>query len=273
MPPEGISTIALDRLNAADAAEFADLLAGIVEHAPEIAKAAARHRPFATVGALHKAFFAEIAAMSPDEHAALVNRHPELAGREAEAGEMTAESVSEQGGAGLDSLSAADATRLRRLNAAYRERFGFPYMICVRRHTLDSIFQEAERRLARGREEELEEALRQIFLVTRLRVVDRVHGPGLPRTTGELAAIVTDGDCPVAGVRLELRDERGIVLVRETDEDGGAIMISGQPLRIGSYELLVDRPDTSQTTIVKLRVDCGEASYRLPVSFRASRET
>ena len=233
--------IPLDHLNAVDADIFVCLLAGIVEHAPEIARAAAAARPFATVEALHGGFFGAIAGLPREAQVEIVCRHPELAGREAAAGEMTAESVSEQGSVGLDRLSAAEARRLRELNAAYRERFAFPFMICVRRHTRASIFREAERRFARDRIEELDEALRQIFLVTRLRIVDRVTGPGLPRTTGELAVEAVEGGRPAGGLPVTLREvASGVVVARsETAADGRAALLSGEPLRIGDYAVTV----------------------------------
>ena len=78
----------------------------------------------------------------------LIRGHPELAGKVARAGTMTAESRSEQGSLGLDKLSDAEFARFERLNTAYHERFGFPFIVCVRRHTRDSILDQFERRLA-----------------------------------------------------------------------------------------------------------------------------
>ena len=233
--------ITLDHLNAVDAETFASLLAGIVEHAPEIAQAAAAARPFASVEALHGGFFGVIARLPREAQVEIVCRHPELAGREAAVGEMTAESVSEQGSVGLDRLSSAEARRLRELNAAYRERFAFPFMICVRRHTRASIFREAERRLARDRLGELDEALRQIFFVTRLRIVDRVAGPGVPRTTGELAVEAVRDGSAAAGLPVTLREiaSDAVVARGETDAGGRALLLSGEPLRIGDYAVAV----------------------------------
>lgn len=233
--------LTLAHLNAVDAETFSVLLAGIVEHAPEIAAAAAAARPFASVEALHAGFFGAIARLPREAQVEIVCRHPELAGREAAAGEMTAESISEQGSIGLDRLSAEEAGRLRELNAAYRERFGFPFMICVRRHTRASIFREAERRLAHDRLGELDEALRQIFFVTRLRVVDRVTGPGAPRTTGELAVEAIGEGSHASGLPVTLREvASGVVMARgQTDAAGRALLLSGEPLRIGEYAVAI----------------------------------
>lgn len=281
-------TVSLDDLNAASAVDFARHLAGIVEHAPEIAAGAAAMRPFATVAALHEALFGVIAALARDRQVALVARHPELAGREAASGDMTRESVSEQGSAGLDRLSSDDVARLGALNRAYRERFGIPFLICVRRHTRRSIFAEAERRLARGPDEELAEALHQIFLITRLRIVDRVTGPGLPVTTGRLSTHVLDtvAGRPAEGVEIELRDvsEEGagvLMTTATTNRDGrlDAPLIGGRPLRIGIYELAFrigpyfaarhpDLPAEPFLSVVPIRFGIAEpeAHYHVPLT-------
>lgn len=239
--------LALDDLNTMGEAEFAAALGGIVEHAPAVAAEAARARPFATVEALHAALFDVVRRMPVDAQLALIRNHPELAGREAAAGELTAESVSEQGSAGFDRLSPERARRLAELNAAYRDRFGVPFLVCVRRHTVRSVLAEAERRLAGSPEEERAEALRQMFLITRLRIVDRVAGPGQPATTGRLTTHVLDtvAGRPAEGVRIELHDVtdgREGVLMRSvvTNADGrlDEPLIAGQPLRIGAYEIL-----------------------------------
>lgn len=241
------AALPLDTLNAMSPADFAAALGGIVEHAPEVAAVAAQARPFATVEALHAAMFDVVRRMPVEAQLALIRNHPELAGREAAAGDLTAESVSEQGSTGFDRLSPERARKLADLNAAYRARFGFPFLVCVRRHTVRSVLDEAERRLARSPEEERDEALRQMFLITRLRIVDRVDGPGQPTTTGRLTTHVLDtvAGRPADGVRIELRDVtdgREGVLMRSvaTNADGrlDQPLIAGQPLRIGAYEIL-----------------------------------
>ena len=243
------ASITLDALNAMSPKAFGEALGPIFEHAPAIAAAAAAKRPFATVEALHRAMFGVVEAMPEAEQRRLVGNHPELAGREAETGTMTAESVSEQGGAGLNRLSAAEAAELRRLNAAYRERFDLPFLVCVRRHTRRSIFREASRRLTRTPAEELDQALQEIFYVTRLRIVDRVEGPGVPVTTGRLSTHVLDtvAGRPAAGVAVELREfvtDDAPVLIRtaRTNAEGrlDQPLLSGEPLRIGTYEISFD---------------------------------
>jgi 2-oxo-4-hydroxy-4-carboxy-5-ureidoimidazoline decarboxylase len=106
---------------------------------------------------------------------AFVRGHPELGGKLARAGAMTAASRSEQGGVGLDRLDDEEFARFARLNAAYRERFGFPFIICVRRHTRASILAEFERRLGNDPAAELATALAEIGHITRLRLDSKVR--------------------------------------------------------------------------------------------------
>lgn len=105
-------------------AQFTACLAGVFEHSPWIAERVWPLRPFADAGQLHAAMLSALDDASEDEKLALIRAHPELAGREAEAGMLTAASNSEQNGAGLDRCSTQERERLRQLNAAYRERFG-----------------------------------------------------------------------------------------------------------------------------------------------------
>ncbi len=241
-----MTTISLDTLNTASPATFVQLLGDIFGHSPWIAESAAKRRPFATVEALHSAMFSEIAGAPVEARREFVARHPELAGRQALQGEMTSDSVAEQGSAGLHRLSQAELDRFDRLNRAYQDKFGFPFVICVRRHTRASILAEFERRVAAEPDGELATALQEIFYITRLRIDARVDGPGKPQVHGHLSTHVLDtvSGRPAAGVRLELRDISDgwpgtLIKVETTNADGRseAPLIGGQPLRIGRYEL------------------------------------
>lgn len=236
----------LEALNAADRDGFVRLIGDAFEHAPWIAEKAAARRPFATVAALHEAMFAEVGSAPRETQLAFIGNHPELAGQEAVAGTMTLDSVSEQGSAGLDRLSPSEFERLGALNRAYRARFGFPFVVCVRHYTRAALLREFERRLDRSPEEEMEAALGQIRAITRLRIAGRVEGPGRPHTDGRLSTHVLDtvAGRPAAGVLIALRDlsdgGAGIVM-RETHTNAEGRtdqpLIGGQPLRIGTYEL------------------------------------
>jgi 2-oxo-4-hydroxy-4-carboxy-5-ureidoimidazoline decarboxylase len=235
----------LDELNAARADAFVAALGGIFEKAPWVAERAFAARPFATVADLVAGLAAAVAAAEEAEQLALIRGHPELAGKVARAGAMTAESRSEQGSLGLDRLSEAEFQRFERLNAAYGARFGFPFVICVRRHTRDSILDSFERRLGNSAEQERAAALTEIGHIARLRLVDAVDGPGKPKTDGRLSTHVLDTGSgkPAAGVHLALREigasAEGLLAEATTNADGrtDAPLLAGAPLRIGRYQI------------------------------------
>ncbi len=164
----------LEVVNRLDEDAFVVALAGVFEHSPWVARAAARSRPFASWADAHGAFAEAVGGAGAEEQLALIRVHPELAGREAVAGELTAESAGEQAAAGLDRLSADDLRRLADLNRAYRERFGFPLVICVRRLGKDSILAIGECRLGRTRAAEIRASLHEIVEIARLRLENLV---------------------------------------------------------------------------------------------------
>jgi OHCU decarboxylase len=163
-------TLTVKQAGGLDREAFVERFGGLYEHSPWVAEGAWERRPFADADALHAAFAAAVAAAPLERRLALIRAHPELAGREAQAGALTADSTSEQASAGLDRLTADELARLRRLNAAYREAFGFPMVVAVREHTKASIFEQAGRRLAHDRDEEIETALEEIGKIARLRL-------------------------------------------------------------------------------------------------------
>src|SRR5947209_6562968 len=170
-----MTKIALTSINAADEAGFIAALGGIYEHAAWVAQAAFGQRPFATLPALHEAMAQAVRAATPEHRRALINGHPDLAGKAARAGTMTHDSKAEQASAGLDRLSEAEFARFHHLNTAYRQKFKMPFIICVRRHSKDSILRQFERRLENAADAELEAALTEIFRITALRLDVRVE--------------------------------------------------------------------------------------------------
>jgi 2-oxo-4-hydroxy-4-carboxy-5-ureidoimidazoline decarboxylase len=276
----------LEALNASSRDDFVAALAGVFEHAPWVAEAAHRKVPFATVAALHQNLLDAVRAVPRDQQLAFVKRHPELGSKVAQAGNLTAESKSEQGSLGLDRLSADEFAKFDKLNAAYRQKFGFPFIICVRRHTRDSILRHFEARIANATDAELETAITEIGLITRLRLVDKVDGPGAPKTTGRLSTHVLDTfhGRPAAGLAIALYEigasARGLLLQAVTNTDGrtDAPLIGDQPLRIGTYELQfsvgayfkhagVAIADPPFLDVVPLRFSIAEAegNYHVPL--------
>ena len=162
-------------LSALPRAEFIAALDGIFEHSPWVAEAAWDDRPFATVDALHDAMCQAVIDAGEKLQLDLICAHPELAGKAAVRGELTAESTREQAGAGLDQCSAEEFARLTGLNDAYKAKFGFPYILAVRGHTRSSIIENFATRLENSRADEIEECLRQIFRIAGFRLQDLVR--------------------------------------------------------------------------------------------------
>lgn len=169
--------IPLATLNSITAAEFSQLLQGIYEHSPWIAERAAAARPFASRFALLDAMQQVVASATLDEQLGLIRAHPELAGKAAVRGELTAESTREQAGAGLAHCSQEEFDRLHALNSAYNQRFGFPFILSVRGHDRASILQHFQRRAAADPDTERATALREIGRIAEFRLLDRVAEP------------------------------------------------------------------------------------------------
>ena len=161
----------LNELNHLSAAEFTEALAGIYEHSPWIAAAAHARAPFADADALIAALREAVAQAARERQLALLRAHPELAGKEAASGTLTAHSSEEQKGAGLVNLSEAEKVELAELNRRYREKFGFPFIIAVRHHTKSGILAELRGRAA-GDDAACEFAtcLDQVHEIARLRL-------------------------------------------------------------------------------------------------------
>jgi OHCU decarboxylase len=160
----------IDDLNRASDSEFTAALGAIYEHSPWIAARAASRRPFADLAELHNAMSAVVAAASPAEQIALVAEHPDLGGRLARAGKLAPASADEQAGLGLDRLSDDEFEKFESLNAAYRARFGFPFVIAVKTHTRASVLAAFAARLENDRETERHTALREIDMIARFRL-------------------------------------------------------------------------------------------------------
>lgn len=237
--------VTLDALNAVPLATFVDVLGAVFEHAPWVAETAAAGRPFATVADLHAAMSAAVAAAPEADQVAFLRGHPELGGKVARAGAMAEASRHEQGALGLDRLSDEEFARFERLNASYQARFGIPFIICVRRHTRDSILDRFEARLANSRPAEIAQALAEIGYITRLRLIDLVEGPGVPKVAGRLSTHVLDLSTgrPAPGVRIVLKElgASAVSILKETvtNHDGRTDepLMAGGPLRTGRYQL------------------------------------
>lgn len=155
-------------------------LGHLFEHSPWIVRDALAGRPFASREAFHAALCAVVREASSDAQVALIREHPDLVGRAALAGTLTPSSTSEQAGAGLsaDSLSQEERAEFQRLNAAYRERFGFPFVICARENRKASILAGFHQRLRNERAAEIATAIAEIERIAWYRLIDSVRDEG-----------------------------------------------------------------------------------------------
>ena len=170
--------ITLDQLNSADRAAFVAAAGDVFEHGAWVAERAHAAQPFASVAALHEAMMQAVRMAPREQQLAFLRGHPELGGKVARAGAMTADSKAEQGGLGLNRLNDEDFARFERANAAYAKQFGFPFIICVRHHkSAETILAAFEQRVNNDVETEFAAALTEIGHITRLRLDDRISGP------------------------------------------------------------------------------------------------
>lgn len=162
----------LSQINRCDREHFVACLGSIFEHSPWVAALAFEQQPFADLAALHAAMCNAFRNAPEEAQLALIRAHPQLAGKAAVRGEITASSSFEQSSAGLDRCSPEEFERIHTLNDAYFERFEFPFILAVRGHTRSSIIANMAERLPRGRDDEFAEALNQIERIARFRLND-----------------------------------------------------------------------------------------------------
>src|SRR6202790_5499440 len=237
-----MSQTTLSELNACGKDDFVAALANIFEHSPWIAEQVASARPFAGVKQLFDAMKAAVDRAPSELRLALIKAHPDLANRTQRAAGLTAESSAEQDSVGLDRLSDAEYDAFEGVNNAYRAKFGFPYIVCVRRHTRDSILRDFERRLPNDAKTEMQTSIEEICRIAALRLDQLVMSDDRLQVHGRLSTHVLDthGGRPAAGIAVELVElsELGssrVVTRTITNADGrtDAPFMGGPPVPIG----------------------------------------
>ena len=171
MPPP---RMAINQVNGLDRERFVARLGFLFEGSPWIAEQAWSARPFDSVTRLHHALCAVMYGAPVERQLALIRAHPDLVGRAALAGTLTPASTQEQASAGLDRLTPEEIASFTELNRSYRERFGFPFVICARENKKGSILAGFEERLTHSRDQEIETALGEIAKIAWLRLRDVV---------------------------------------------------------------------------------------------------
>ncbi|WP_343740262.1 2-oxo-4-hydroxy-4-carboxy-5-ureidoimidazoline decarboxylase [Delftia tsuruhatensis] len=171
-------TLTLEQLNAADLATATGLLDGLYEHSPWIAEAALAQRPFRSLAQIKYAMAQVLDKAPVQAKLDLIRAHPELAGKAMETNTLTAESTNEQNKAGLTRCTPEELEHIRKLNAEYGKRFGFPFILAVRGPrgaglAKAEIIETFERRLHNHPDFELGEALRNIHRIAEIRLNDK----------------------------------------------------------------------------------------------------
>lgn len=241
--------VTLDRLNAASQTDFVSTLANVFEHSPWIAEAAFFKRPFATVAGLRDALMEAASSISVERCRELIKAHPDLANKTQRAAGLTADSVAEQDGAGLDRLSDAEFAVFQQLNDAYKLKFDFPFIACVKRHTKDSILDMFRERLENTASVEQERAFSEIKRIATLRIAQLIEGPDVLAVHGKLSTHVLDtrDGKPASGIAIELVElsrlgDSRIITTAVTNDEGrtDVPLIHSRPLPMGVYELRFD---------------------------------
>jgi 2-oxo-4-hydroxy-4-carboxy-5-ureidoimidazoline decarboxylase len=157
-------------LNLLDRSGFVEAVGWVFEHSPWVAERAFDARPFANLDALHAVMTEQVENATFAESLALLQAHPDLGAR----ARLSPASTEEQAGAGLDSLTTGEFEQLHRLNAAYRNRFRFPFLLAVKGSTKHDVLRALQARIQSSPEEEYREALRQVYRIARFRLEDIV---------------------------------------------------------------------------------------------------
>ncbi len=166
----------ISQINQFDQAEFVRVIGPVFEHSPWIAEATWSEKPFNSVEALHIALCDMVKAVVEEKQLALIRAHPDLVGKLALAGQLTKESTNEQASAGLEKLSPEEIDLFQKNNMAYKDKFGFPFVICARLNKKEAILAGFEQRLKNSQLQEIQTALAEIFKIAELRLRDLTLG-------------------------------------------------------------------------------------------------
>ena len=222
----------LDDVNRMDEAAFVKAFGDVYELSPWVARGAFGRRPFATVAVLHQALADSFAAAPPEQQRKFLHDLSDIGDQQAKPE------------TGVKMLGPTDQALLEALNKAYRAKFDMAFVICVRRNTPANIFAEYMRRLNDGTADgEMARAIQEQHLITRIRVAERVTGPGMPKVYGDVTAHVLDSTLgkPALGVAVEIHelwaDRSRKVGAGSTDADGRVGLMQDLPLPIGRHEL------------------------------------
>lgn len=167
--------LSIDQINHLSKDDFVAHFAHVVEHSPWVAEQAFDKKSFKSIDDLYNALCQSVLSADESVWKHILNLHPELSGKEAQEGSLTNFSTAEQSGLGLNALPTHEFQKIQTFNRDYRQKFGFPFVVCVR--NLDSksqLFSEMERRLSLPIPDELRTGIEQVLEICRLRLNDLV---------------------------------------------------------------------------------------------------
>ena len=160
----------IEEINSLSCAQFVEAVGWVFEHSPWVAQRTWERRPFTNVDQLHATMTQKVEHATPEEQLALLRAHPDLGAR----AKMSTASAGEQADAGLHNLTPEEYQRLQQRNAAYREKFGFPFLYAVKGSTKYDILQALDQRLGSAPADEFRQALAQVYRIAGFRLRDTI---------------------------------------------------------------------------------------------------
>ena len=250
--------ISLHDVNRMDEDAFVESFGDIAEHAPWVAAEAAERRPFLSPDAMIAAFTDAVARADEKRQRALLLAHPDLAGQAAIAGDLTKESRNEQAGAGLDKLTPEEFARLTKMNAAYRDRHGIPFIVAVRGATKHDIFRGFQGRLGNPPDVEFKAALGEVARIVRFRIEDRVTAMSDAERIGMRAEAMIDALATITA------EEGKLTRLYLTPEHKRAATLVGEWMRRAGLVVRMDAAGTMHGLLAagRRRAACQEAAPR-----------
>lgn len=170
------SKLSIEDVNKLPSTEFVNLFKNAVELWPQAAESTVQQRPFNSLNELVDHFSDYLENLSIDDRVAVLKSHPDLAGKLLDENKLSNESATEQSLAGLDKLTAEKKTQLVQSNTEYSEKFGFPFVICVRQNNkIDRILEGFRERLQNNRHQEIINGTEQVKKICQLRIENIVQ--------------------------------------------------------------------------------------------------
>ncbi|XP_067944353.1 2-oxo-4-hydroxy-4-carboxy-5-ureidoimidazoline decarboxylase-like [Watersipora subatra] len=153
-----------------DFGDFVATFENVVEKCPVVVAGVYDDRPFESVDTFHKSITTFVKNLCQKGQIGILRCHPDLAGKIAALGQLTTESTEEQKAAGLDDITDEEKVTMDQLNAQYKAKFGFPFVICARENKKNAILKGMAERLLNDRHSEVETGIEEVLKICRLRL-------------------------------------------------------------------------------------------------------